>query len=142
MNNHQIELLQSRKTDHWATPANLYEELDREFHFDFDPCPLHSTFDGLQVPWIGRSFVNPPYSNITAFLRKAHEELRNGNAKVVVFLVFANTDTKWFHQYVYHQAELIFVEGRVKFVDENGSNDKPAMRPSMLAIFRAEASHS
>lgn len=26
--------------DNWATPKDFYESLDREFHFDFDPCPF------------------------------------------------------------------------------------------------------
>jgi len=25
---------------HWATPKWLYDLLDSEFHFDYDPCPL------------------------------------------------------------------------------------------------------
>jgi hypothetical protein len=29
-------------SDNWATPASFYDELNREFHFDFDPCPLNT----------------------------------------------------------------------------------------------------
>ena len=32
--------------DDWKTPDDLYKKLDDEFNFDFDPCPLHSDFDG------------------------------------------------------------------------------------------------
>lgn len=32
---------------HWATPKWLYDELDKEFHFDFDPCPLGGVLMGL-----------------------------------------------------------------------------------------------
>ena len=28
----------SSETDQWATPAALFSELDREFHFNLDPC--------------------------------------------------------------------------------------------------------
>lgn len=135
MNNNQIALFSSKKTDDWATPKWLYDDLDREFHFDFDPCPLHSSFDGLSCDWNGNIFVNPPYSKVEDFLRKAHEELRGGRAKVIVFLVFANTDTRWFHEYVYHKAEIRFLRGRVKFV---GEAQHGAMRPSMLVIFKAK----
>src|SRR3989442_9909693 len=33
----------------WRTPKELYEQLDREFHFDFDPCPTdwNGSWDGL-----------------------------------------------------------------------------------------------
>ena len=27
-------------SSHWTTPAELYIELDKEFHFNDDPCPL------------------------------------------------------------------------------------------------------
>ena len=32
--------LMTSLSSHWATPKWLYDELDKEFHFDFDPCPL------------------------------------------------------------------------------------------------------
>lgn len=28
----------SSKTDAWATPKAFFTELDKEFHFDLDPC--------------------------------------------------------------------------------------------------------
>lgn len=28
-------------SDNWATPDWLYNELNNEFKFDFDPCPLN-----------------------------------------------------------------------------------------------------
>jgi hypothetical protein len=38
-------------SDHWETPEYLYRELDKEFQFDFDPCPLNATFDGISIEW-------------------------------------------------------------------------------------------
>ena len=35
----------SEPNDDWATPSWLYDKLNAEFNFDFDPCPLHATFD-------------------------------------------------------------------------------------------------
>jgi hypothetical protein len=54
----------SEEYDHWATPKPLYDELDSEFHFDFDPCPLKADFDGLSMPWGKSNFINPPYNRI------------------------------------------------------------------------------
>ena len=34
--------------DNWATPKEVYDKLDAEFHFEFDPCPLFYKVDGLE----------------------------------------------------------------------------------------------
>lgn len=43
----------------WKTPKAFYAELDKEFHFDFDPCPVGPTFDGLSIEWGKVNYVNP-----------------------------------------------------------------------------------
>jgi site-specific DNA-methyltransferase (adenine-specific) len=131
-----IKLFGSKNTDDWATPRYLYNQLDAEFHFDLDPCPLEPKEDGLSIEWNGNIFVNPPYSKVKEFLQKAHIELKSGRAKTVVFLVFVNTDTTWFHDYIYNKAEIRFIKGRVKFV---GPSKAGSMRPSMIVIFKGES---
>jgi hypothetical protein len=37
----------------WKTPKAVYQTLDAEFNFDFDPCPINPNFDGLDVDWGG-----------------------------------------------------------------------------------------
>ena len=95
--------------------------------------PVERTFNGLEVNWGKKNFINPPYSNVKGFLIKAHKELENGNAELCVFLTFANTDTKWFHDYCYNQAEIRFIKRRVRFVD--GGKPKDAPFPSAIVIF-------
>jgi hypothetical protein len=109
------DVMFSSKSDHWSTPIDFYKKLDAEFKFTCDPCPLNSDFDGLQIAWLGRVFCNPPYSNIKGFIEKGRQEIANGNAELVVFLVPARTDTKWFHNHCLHRAEIRFVVGRLKF---------------------------
>ena len=121
----------SSATDDWATPSDLYQQLNKEFDFNFDPCPLNSEIDGLTIDWGSSVFVNPPYSNIKNFLIKAHEEL-NKESKTIVFLVPSRTDTRWFHDYVYGKAELRFIKGRLKF----GGAKNSAPFPSMICIFK------
>ena len=45
MDRNTIKLFSSKKSDNWATPKKLYDELNKEFNFDFDPCPLNSNFN-------------------------------------------------------------------------------------------------
>ena len=114
--------------------------MDQEFNFDFDPCPLHSTFDGLEIDWKSRNFINPPYSRELkeAFIRKAYEESQKG--KLCVMLLPVSTSTKIFHEIIYPHAEIRFLKGRVKFEGINTFGDKVknkcGMHDSMIVIFR------
>lgn len=40
---------------YWLTPLDTMDDLDKEFHFDFDPCPFPKPddFDGLIAEWGG-----------------------------------------------------------------------------------------
>lgn len=120
-------------TPHWATPSGVYAELHREFGFDFDPCPLTGTEDGLATlfaPWRGRRvFCNPPYGpGLAKWLERGLE------ADLAVFLIPARTDTRWFHELVLPKAsEIRFIRGRLKF----GDAVTGAPFPSMIVVFRA-----
>lgn len=127
--------------DHWATPKEFYNKLNKEFDFNFDPCPLHSKFDGLTIDWKERNFINPPYSRQLkeAFIRKAFDESRKG--KVCVMLLPVSTSTNIFHDIILPNAEIRFVRGRISFEGVNtfgknvGKGSAP-MHDSMVVIFK------
>lgn len=127
----------SSESVHWATPKAVYDKLNEEFAFDFDPCPLgdfgiESDARSLFVNWSGkRVFCNPPYDDIRAFLERAWE------TEIAVYLIPARTDTRWFHDICLPMAsEIRFVRGRLKFGDAKNS----APFPSMIVIFRKPVS--
>lgn len=81
---------------YWLTPPSLYDALNDEFNFDFDPCPfpLPTGFDGLTCEWGRSNYVNPPFGSIihqgrkkgpTAWVRKAIGEHRKGKTVVLVY---------------------------------------------------------
>ena len=79
-----------------------------------------------------RVFVNCPFGKeIGKWVEKSFREGHKDNT-LVVMLIPARTDTKYFHDYIYHRAEIRFVSGRLKYGD--GKNSAPF--PSMLVIFR------
>src|SRR5690554_5013330 len=91
-------------SDNWETPPKLYQELDDEFNFDFDPCPINfgeitEDTDGLLIEWGERNYINPPYSRKLkeAFVKKAIEEANKG--KLCVMLLPVSTSTKLFHDH-------------------------------------------
>lgn len=98
----------SSETDNWATPQDFYDKLNSIFDFTLDPCASdtnHKTAkyftaadDGLAQSWDGeRVFMNPPYGReIGKWVKKASEQ----KGGLVVCLVPARTDTRWWHDNV------------------------------------------
>ena len=81
-----------------------------------------------------RVFCNPPYGReIGKWVQKSFEESKKKNT-LVVMLIPARTDTKYFHDYIYGKAEIRFIRGRLKF----GNSKTAAPFPSMVVIFRNE----
>lgn len=114
------------KTVDWWTPPWIFNALG--LSFDLDPCspkggvpwiPVKEHIslpdDGLLHPWYGLVWLNPPYGDKTPnWLEKMHN-YRNG-----ISLVFARTDCLWFHDYVAKADAILYLKGRVKFIDGLG----------------------
>ena len=134
--------LYTSERDDWSTPQELFDKLNEEFHFDLDPCATSANHkcakyytredDGLSQNWSGyRVFCNPPYGRgIGDWVRKSYEEAEAG--ALVVMLIPARTDTRWFHEYIYGKAEVRFIKGRLKF----GEGKKDAPFPSMIVVYQ------
>ena len=134
------------QTDDWATPQNLFDELDAIHHFTLDVAASstnHKTAhwfgldhedpllrDGLAMSWENnRVWCNPPYGRqIKDWVKKAHHESVNSE---IVMLLPARTDTAWFHDYAIRH-KVTFMRGRVKFGDGKAS----APFPSILVEFK------
>ena len=125
--------LMTSLSPHWATPKWLYEELNKEFHFDFDPCPLNGN-GGLDIKWGKHNYINPPYGRkITDWIAKAYQETQRG--ALCVLLIPSRTDTRWWHDYIMKADEIRFIKGRLKF----GDNKNSAPFPSCIVIFRGNS---
>lgn len=135
----------SSATDNWATPQGFFDKLNREFGFTLDPCADENNHkcdvyytkeqNGLTKNWGGeRVFCNPPYGkDIGKWVQKCYEESQKENT-LVVMLIPARTDTRYFHEFIYGKAEIRFIRGRLKF----GNSQNAAPFPSMVVIFGGE----
>lgn len=140
-----------RKSDEWTTSDNFFAALDAEFDFTTDAACTpqngkkvrQQIYSALDTDWSDdgdysdqRVFLNPPYSKVRAFMRKAREESDRGC--LVVCLVPSRTDTSWWHEYVWNgdqprnRVEVRFIRGRLKF----GNSENSAPFPSVIVIFR------
>jgi phage N-6-adenine-methyltransferase len=133
------------QTDDWATPQNVFDELDAIHNFTLDVAASstnHKTVkwfgldhddpelrDGLTMSWAGESvWCNPPYGRvIKQWVKKAHDESKHAS---IVMLLPARTDTAWFHDYAIRH-KVTFIRGRLKF----GKGLVAAPFPSILVEF-------
>ena len=135
----------SSKNQTWQTPPALLASVLQAANypeFDLDPCsprpdgPVPATIrwteadDGLSRPWRGLVFVNPPYSRaLPRWVAKCWTEANAG--AVVVGLVPSRTDTRWWHDHVAGEADVIMLKGRLKF----GGGRHAAPFPSAIVVW-------
>jgi len=142
-------------SDNYATPKAIFACLDNEFHFNFDVCAEpHTTKcsrywskkdDALSKYWVDdlpievkankRKWLwcNPPYSNITPWVKKASEAQRNGVG--VVMLVMADPSVQWFKNALKTVSEVRFIHGRISFLDKHGNAVNGNNKGSCIFVF-------
>ncbi|EAA9470652.1 phage N-6-adenine-methyltransferase [Salmonella enterica subsp. enterica serovar Cerro] len=138
--------------DLWRTPPALFAALDAEFCFQLDAAAApHNALcrkfitaeqNTLETPWgdylsiPGYVWLNPPYSDITPFVKKAVAE--SANQIGTVMLVPADTSVGWFREAIQTASEVRFITaGRLAFI--NPVTGKPVSgnnKGSMLIIWR------
>ncbi|EOY4404055.1 phage N-6-adenine-methyltransferase [Klebsiella michiganensis] len=137
--------------DLWRTPPALFACLNAEFCFQLDAAAAqHNALcrkfitaeqNTLETPWAdylnvpGYVWLNPPYSDISPFVKKAAAE--SANQIGTVMLVPADTSVGWFREAIETASEVRFiVGGRLAFI--NPVSGKPVSgnnKGSMLIIW-------
>lgn len=140
MENKAVKNVANGYGDLWGTPPDLWAEIcAREFPYvdrPFDPCPgrqplastcCYSNTDGLEVDWTNFSgiFVNPPFSDIEPWIKKADDSV--GHLNRVVMLVPVRTDQPWWHKYTAN-ATIVWIQGRVQYI--NHTTGAPGKAPA------------
>ncbi len=117
------------------TPPEFMDGIYQAFgEIDLDPCGnalspviarrrimLSEGGDGLTDNWSGRLvFVNPPFSALLQWLRRAYDQWIAGNVETVVCLVPVRTDSAWFQDTLSSVADIYLLRGRVRFLNSHG----------------------
>jgi len=138
------DALYSSDRQDWETPQWLFDLLDEEYRFTLDVCATESNAkcwhyytpedNGLKRKWEGRCWMNPPYGReIVHWVERASKQLKYRRVELIVALLPARTDTKWWHEFVMPHASMIrYIEGRLKFV--GGPSSAPF--PSIVVVYR------
>lgn len=145
----QAKYLSSESVE-WYTPKYILDMVVKVLGgIDLDPCAnpaktvpasMHYTEqdDGLNQPWKGRIFMNPPYgaTNSKVWCNKFIDERKKLNIIESIVLVGANADTGYFNDYLSNCAVCCLVQRRIQFVSGGENSEaKQNTRPSAIFYF-------
>jgi hypothetical protein len=133
----------------WYTPADWVERARRALggHIDTDPASCAAaqavvqarTFyalaeDGLQQPWAGTVFRNPPFNDVvlSRFIGKLHDELRAERTVAAIMLTNNCTETHWFEVLATTCQRIAFPRSRAQFWQPDRGETHP---PQGQALF-------
>ncbi len=132
--------------DTWLTPRFILSELGE---FDLDPCAATQnvgwvgarralTQHGLDddTAWIGRVFMNPPFSNTAPWLRR---HCQHGDG---ISLVPASVESRVWREVVWPRARaILLLHGRTRFCNPDGSSTsgRPLRSVTLIAWSEADA---
>lgn len=134
------------KVDDRATTQEDFERLSERFGpFDLDvaasahnaKCSNYFTMedDGLSREWYGNVWCNPPYSNIPAWVEKAHEQRVNCDS-ITMLLPANRTEQAWWQDLIEPERidgdgglEVRFLRGRMRFIAHDDDQIRPNSRP-------------
>jgi len=123
----------SKQSNEWETPKRFFRILDRIIGYDLDPCATRENAkckhyftkenNGLRQEWHGCVFMNPPFSDIYSWVKKAYEELDNMDG--ITMLLPARVDSKWFFDFILPNLDkntrIEFKRGRFHFSESRNS---------------------
>lgn len=128
-----------KRHDEWLTPPELIRSLGE---FDLDPCSptvrpwptakmhIAPPENGLLATWVGRVWLNPPFSRNAAWLGRLAQ---HGNG---IALVPARTDSRWFQEIAWpHCHAVLLLRGRQHFFRVDGTRSGGSPMPMVLFAF-------
>lgn len=158
---HPIASSEGSVRDMWATPPEVCELIEAfaAGPVDLDPCAaLHSPLlahrkcygprrstqievfgtampnedDGLEVPWCGIVYVNPPYSAPEPWVRRCADERQHCAA--VIAMLRCDPSVRWF-EHVWRAHALCFPRRRIQFAPPPGVDATQNTGPNVLALW-------
>jgi len=134
------EYLKAADSDEYGTSPPVIEPLKYavggQFDLDAATCEKITHIakqyytkedDGLESPWFGRVFINPPYSRQKKkWIAKAREEITKDSVEFIVFLCRGDSSTDWWHGLFEDASYVCFLDSRMKFVGAKSSARFPS----------------
>ena len=156
---HIREVVDARRTPHvlhnsgdyeWFTPAEYIDAARLMMGgIDLDPASCHvanetvraATYytaedDGLTLPWFGRVWLNPPYSqpHVEQFVDRLIEHLDSEEVTAACVLTNNGTETGYGQKLIARYDAIFYPARRIKFLKPEGASGAP-LQGQMLTVF-------
>jgi len=134
----------------WYTPAEYVQAARTAMGgIDLDPASCSeankvveaSVFwtaddNGLEHPWSGRVWMNPPYARglVDKFCTKLVERYQAGDVTQACVMVNNATDTGWFHALSKEASAMCFLRGRVRFWHPDKQTSTPLQGQAVVYL--------
>ena len=112
--------------DNWETPQELFNELNKQYHFDLDCCANSknskakyycNNFLDNYTPKVETCWMNPPFSKATIMFEKFFNVVIHG----VAIYRCDNLETKIWQKVIFPNCKWIFIpDHRVNYVGLDG----------------------
>lgn len=110
----------TQERDLWETNDDLWDELNRQYHFEFDCCASHkntktklfaSDFEGIENV-IGVAWMNPPFTKARAMFEHFFKVVKQG---VAIYRI-DNPETAIWQEVIFPSATWVFIpKGRISY---------------------------
>lgn len=151
-----------KPSDLFFTPDWLVDEILEFYDGEIDldpsadckkhiPANQHYTFEdnGLEKPWFGKVFCNPPYSkskftSLELWVRQALIHQACCQTNQCLLLIPANTDTKWAQMLLKKKwgseiqktwISILFFEGRISFLNADYEPSRSSGRFASMMVY-------
>lgn len=142
----------------YVTPREFIRAVEARFGFlDFDlaatdknakaSCYFTKRQNALKRQWITKNrtsnkllvdrsskwrfWLNPPYGHLSPWFRKCVEQQSRLTTGSFIVLVPASVGSDWFRKYVWNQASVYFLDGRICFIP-----NEPYPKDLMICLYR------
>lgn len=130
---------QPGKSDEWYTPPRVFDALGIGFDLDvahppgpycWSPSADVLTEHGLELPWHGFVWMNPPFGGRNGIVPWLDKFMRHGNG---IALTPDRTSAPWWSKYAAMADAILFVRSKIRFIPGPGAKESsPAQGTTLM----------
>jgi hypothetical protein len=148
-----MQVLTSQGTDQWYTPPAIIERARRALGgIDLDPASCETAqhwirattyytaddlMSGLARPWQGRVWLNPPFSDTPAWVRRMLHAYAVGEISAGVLLVNSAPGYAWWEE-LWRLRPVVLLRERLRFIQADGKPGGQAKKGQTVAYFGSD----